>query len=151
DRSVYSLDEQIRHVILLLESSWEEKNIQWELDLPAVEFYGNGDLVSQIWKNLFENAIKFTENNGRIAVGLINNQQGVVVTVADDGCGMEQDVLDHIFEKFYQGDVSHAKQGNGLGLSLVKRIVDLCNGTITVTSKPNKGSTFIVTLPNQLN
>ena len=148
DRTVYSLDEQLRNAILLLERSWDEKQIAWELDLPSTEFYGNPDLISQIWKNLLENAIKFTPEKGTICVVLREENYQVTVQIADNGCGMDEQTKSHIFEKFYQGDTSHAKQGNGLGLAIVKRIVDLCEGTISVESAVNQGACFTACLPN---
>ncbi len=148
DRTVFSLDEQLRNAILLLERSWDEKQIAWELDLPSTEFYGNPDLISQIWKNLLENAIKFTPEKGTICVVLREENHRVTVQIADNGCGMDEQTKSHIFEKFYQGDTSHAKQGNGLGLAIVKRIVDLCEGTISAESAVNQGACFTVCLPN---
>ncbi len=145
----FSLDEQIRNSILLLERQWSEKNVNWELKLPSVEFYGNADLLSQVWKNLIENAIKFIDVGGTVGITIECADEFLLVHIVDNGCGMSEDTLAHIFEKFYQGDTSHAQQGNGLGLSIVKRISELCGGTVSVTSTEGKGSHFIVKLPLQ--
>ena len=104
-------------------------------------------LMLSVWNNLLSNAIKFTPKGGNIVVKLYRNANNAIAEVKDNGCGMDEKTLKHVFDKFYQGDTSHAAQGNGLGLALVKRIVELSNGTINVISEIDKGSTFIVTLP----
>ena len=147
DITTVSLDEQIRNAILLLERHWQEKQIQWDLDLQEVNYACNADLLSQVWSNLLENAIKFVDTEGIIQIVLRENEQSVSVMIADNGCGIAEESLPRIFEKFYQGDPSHKHKGNGLGLSIVKRIVELCGGTVTVTSKIKKGTTFTVNLP----
>lgn len=101
----------------------------------------------QVWENIFSNAIKFTPDNGTITCILKQSLGWITATISDNGIGMSVDVLNHIFDKFYQGDKSHSYEGNGLGLALVKRIIDLCGGIIEVHSEYEKGSTFIVKLP----
>ncbi|WP_258525470.1 cell wall metabolism sensor histidine kinase WalK [Paenibacillus sp. YN15] len=147
EKHEFDLDEQIRHALLLLEVQWSEKMLNLDIALDNVRFYGNEDLLMQVWLNLLGNAIKFSDEGGEIAVYLSAGPSSVQVRIADTGIGMNAVVLEHIFEKFYQGDKSRAGEGNGLGLALVKRIVDLCGGEIGVESEPGAGSVFTVTLP----
>ena len=106
----------------------------------------DAELLSLVWNNLFSNAIKFTEAGGMVTLSLKSEGEDAVVQVTDTGCGIQPEVGVHIFEKFYQGDTSHASQGNGLGLALVKRVVDIIGGDISVSSQVGKGSTFTVKL-----
>ncbi|MDF2938126.1 MAG: hypothetical protein K0Q90_3499 [Paenibacillaceae bacterium] len=147
EKHEFDLDEQIRHALLLLEAQWNEKMLNLDIVLDNVRFYGNEDLLMQVWLNLLSNAIKFSDVGDGIAVYLAAGPQSVQVRIADTGIGMDSGVLEHIFEKFYQGDKSRAGEGNGLGLALVKRIVDLCGGSIAAESEPGVGSVFTVTLP----
>ena len=147
DKTVYRLDEQLRSGILLLEKQWTEKNIDLDLDMDELEFRGNEEMVAHIWVNLINNAIKFSPEGGVLGVSLKMEDGQLAVRVSDQGEGMDQYTQQRIFEKFYQGDTAHATEGNGLGLSLVKRIVDLCGGTIEVQSEVGMGTTFIVRLP----
>ena len=105
------------------------------------------ELLEQVWQNLLRNAIKFTPEGGSIRVGLTTQEGAFRVQIADTGIGIDESAQKHIFEKFFQADTSHHTEGSGLGLSLVKRIVDACGGEITVESQLGKGSTFSVTLP----
>ncbi len=143
EKSPLRLDEQLRRVIVFLESSWKKKKLNLEIDLEPVTVLGNEELLKQAWINLIGNAIKFTPENGQITIRL--TAPGIV-EISDTGIGMDLQTLQRIYEKFYQHDVSHAGQGNGLGLALVKRIIDLSGGTIEASSQPGKGSTFTVTL-----
>lgn len=147
EKSKLKLDEQLRQSLLLLEPKWASKNINLNIDLDPMIFYGNEELLMQVWTNLFSNAIKFTTDNGTIACMLKQSENWITITISDNGIGMYEDIQKHIFDKFYQGDKSHSSEGNGLGLALVKRIIDLCSGTIEVQSEYGKGATFTIRLP----
>lgn len=142
---VFDLSEQICECLLQYENIWEKANIEIETDIAEdVKVEADAELLSLVWNNLFSNAFKFTEAGGTVSVSLIATDHYAVVTVKDTGCGMTPEVGAHIFEKFYQGDTSHATQGNGLGLALVKRVVDILQGEITVESTLGKGTAFTV-------
>jgi len=143
----FRVDEQIRQAILLLETKWSGKELNLVIDLDPVLYYGSEEMLMYVWSNLLGNAIKFTPRSGIVTVNLRQLEQMISVTVTDTGAGMTEEVQAHIFEKFYQGDRARYSEGNGLGLTLVKRIVDLCGGEIKVDSKPMCGSTFTVLLP----
>ena len=149
DKTEFYLDEQIRKCILYLEKEWSKKNIDFDLDLQEVKYNFNEDMLSHVWMNIINNAIKFSPENGTITIKCINDISDIMVIISDEGIGMDDDTRRHIFDKFYQGDTSHTAQGNGLGLSLVKRIVDLCDGKISVKSKIGAGSTFCIRLPKE--
>ena len=141
----YDLGEQLCECLLQFENVWEEKNIEIETELAEdVKVNTDGELLSLVWNNLFSNAFKFTPEGGKVTLILEATEHHAIVKVKDNGCGMSQEVGAHIFEKFYQGDTSHATQGNGLGLALVKRVVDILQGEISVESAVGKGSTFVV-------
>ena len=142
----FSLDEQLREVILLLEPRWSEKQLELDINLDQVDCYANSELLAQVWQNILGNAVKFSVPNGTIRVLLKKEGTLIRVVIADDGIGMDQEVLQRIYEKFYQGDLSHKTLGNGLGLPLAKRIVDLHGGKIEGISRENEGTTFTVTL-----
>lgn len=142
----YRLDEQIREAIVLLEPKWSAKNIELELDLKTVTYTGQQTLLFQVWTNLISNAIKFSEENGSIFVSLKDCSDYIEILVSDNGIGMSDETMEHIFEKFYQGDSSRKEQGNGLGLALCKKILDICDGNIYVSSTLGKGSVFMVQL-----
>jgi signal transduction histidine kinase len=148
ERNLFSLDEQIRRVILLLEPEWNKKNIQFDLHLNDIMFYGNEELLQQVWLNLLDNAIKFSHRNGKIIVQLYHTGTSIKAKVMDRGIGMDDRTRERIFDKFYQGDTTRASEGNGLGLALVKRIVELSGGKIDVESRRGKGSTFTIVLPD---
>lgn len=143
----FCLDEQLREILLLLEEGWTEKQLELEIDLDAVDYYGNKDLLAHVWQNILSNAIKFAPENGIIHILLRRENGSLITSITDNGIGMSEDVMRRVFEKFYQGDFSRSSQGNGLGLALAKRIVDLHGGDIAVSSKEGKGTTFTVTLP----
>ena len=149
DKSEFYLDEQLRQCILFYEETWSKKGIDIIPELDEVRFFGNEEMLLHVWSNLISNAIKFTPVGGSITVGLCEQKDSVTVTVSDTGIGMSDEVKDHIFEKFYQGDKSHAKSGYGIGLTVASRVVNLCHGKIDVESAPNQGSTFTVTLPKR--
>lgn len=143
----FRLDEQLRQAVVALEPQWTEKDISFDAVLDPVSMTGCERLLSQVWTNLIGNAIKFSEEGQEIAIRLLEQTECVVVSIRDHGCGMTPEVQAHIFEKFYQGDTSRRSMGNGLGLALVKRIVELSQGVIEVDSAPGEGSTFRVILP----
>lgn len=147
DNREFRLDEQIRKSILLLEGKWSSKNIEFDMELPKQMYYGSESLLAQVWSNILDNAIKHSPTDGVIHVNIHTVNKGLTVSITDHGKGMTEEVQKHIFEKFYQGDNSRKTEGNGLGLALVKRIVELCHGTILVQSTPGQGTTFSVTLP----
>lgn len=147
----YNLSEQLCQCLLQFETVWEEKDIEISTDIEE-NIYVNADeeLLSIVWNNLFSNAFKFTEPGGKVSVSLSADSQYVIVTVSDTGCGMTEETGSHIFEKFYQGDTSHTTQGNGLGLALVKRIIDITGGVISVNSSVGIGSTFTVRIGRKI-
>ena len=147
EKSEYSLDEQLRSCMLLFAKDWEEKNIELDIDLEDIAYMGNEELMSHIWINLIGNAVKYTPEGGKIALRAIKKSGEILVRISDNGIGMSHEVMERIFDKFYQGDGSHAGSGNGLGLSLVKRIIELCDGKIIVDSEIGAGTVFTVCLP----
>ena len=150
DKKDFSLDEELRRCVLQLLGQWGEKNQEVIPDLCEITYYGNSEMLKQVWLNVIGNAVKYTPDGGTIEVKLdINpkNEQEVRVRITDNGIGMDKATAERIFEKFYQGDSSHATGGNGLGLAMVKRIVELCGGRIRVKSEPDKGTQFTVYLP----
>lgn len=143
----YDLGEQLCECLLTFESAWEDKALDIETDVEAeVMVNSDEELLSLVWNNLFSNAIKFTPPHGKISLTLKAEGEFAVVQVSDTGCGISPEVGKHMFEKFYQGDTSHATQGNGLGLALVKRVIDIVGGDISVSSEVGKGSRFTVKL-----
>lgn len=143
----YELNEQLCECLLNFEEQLDEKSIETEIDLDEiVTVSGDRELLSLVWNNLISNAVKFTENGGKIAFDLSTENEYVIVEISDTGCGMSEETGKHIFEKFYQGDTSHHTQGNGLGLALVKRVVDIVGGTISVKSELGRGSVFTIKL-----
>ena len=147
DREDYRLDEQLRRCVLLLEKQWGEKDLEPDIELEEIIYRGNEEMMNHVWVNLLNNAIKFSPRGGVLTVRLAREGGEAACTVGDQGPGMDEDTRRRVFEKFYQGDTAHATEGNGLGLSLVKRIVDLCGGSVSVESAPDSGSTFTVRLP----
>ena len=147
DKTSFSLDEQIRNCILLLEKQWTAKDISFDIDMQEIQYTTNAEMLSQVWVNIIGNAIKFSPKGSSIRIKLFKEGDVITAEITDRGIGMDQQTISHIFERFYQGDRAHASEGNGLGLPLVKRIVELCNGNIRVESQYGKGTNFIVTLP----
>lgn len=145
----FRLDEQIRKTILMIENKWTAKEIEFDMELPRCMYYGNEALLERVWSNIIDNAIKHSPCGGIIRISMEQTENSVAVTVSDSGDGMSEEVQKHIFEKFFQGDVSRKEEGSGLGLALVKRITDLCGATVVVASAPNTGAAFTVTLPRQ--
>lgn len=150
EKKMYRIDEQIRQAILLHEAGWSSKEINLEISMPSMTYYGNEKLLMQVFMNIIGNAVKFTPVRGKIGIQLSSNENTTYVRVSDNGCGMNDDVIKHIFDKFYQSDSARKSEGNGLGLALAKRIIELCQGEIMVKSEVGKGSTFTVCLPHNL-
>lgn len=141
----FDLGEQLCECLLQYENVWEKSNIEIDTDIADdVKVKADSELLSLVWNNLFSNAFKFTEPGGTVSVILTTTEHHAIVKVKDNGCGMSPEVGAHIFEKFYQGDTSHSVQGNGLGLALIKKVVDIVQGEISVESTPGEGSTFTV-------
>ena len=148
----YDLGEQLCESLLQFENVWETKGIEIDTQIEEnVRVSADAELLSLVWNNLFSNALKFTERGGTVALSLSADDRYATVKIKDTGCGMSPEVGAHIFEKFYQGDTSHATQGNGLGLALVKRVVDILQGEIAVESAVGVGSTFTVKIRRQEN
>ncbi len=144
--SAFRLDEQIRQVILRLQPAWNAHDITWQLDLEPVAIVSDSELLTQVWINLIQNAVKFSHDSGLIEIS-VTQTDVAEVRVTDHGVGMDESTLARIFDRFYQADVSRGKQGVGLGLCLVKRILDILSGSIHVRSTPGQGSSFRVRLP----
>lgn len=142
----YLLDEQIRQCVLMFQQQCETKGIELEVELEQITLNSNYKLISQVIVNLLSNAVKFTDGGGKITVSCRTVGLNAVVEVKDTGCGMDEETKGNIFNKFFQGDKSRTTPGNGLGLSIVKKIVELLDGTIFVDSKPGEGSTFTILL-----
>lgn len=140
----FSLDEQIRYCILSFEDKIEEKNIGLNVDLDEIMVKSDKALLEIVWNNLISNAIKYTNFGGAISVKLKEENRKIMVSVSDTGSGMSNEVKEHCFEKFYQGDSSHSQEGNGLGLAMVKQIINLVNGDIKVESTLGEGTRFTV-------
>ena len=147
DKTRFSLDEQLRSEILLLEGAWVKKDLCISPELESIEYEGSAELLSHVWRNLLNNAIKFAPDHSELRINLRREERQIVVEVIDEGPGMDEETAARIFDKFYQGDTSHKSEGNGLGLSIAKRSVVLCGGTIDVKSAPNQGCVFTVRLP----
>lgn len=147
NKTRFSLDEQFRKIILMLEPEWSKKNINLDIALDDIYYFGNEELMGQIWQNIINNAIKFTPDNGVIKVQLYRTESNITVRISDNGIGISHEAKEKIFEKFYQGDHSRKTEGNGLGLALVKRIIDLCGGRIYVENLYEGGVCFVVELP----
>jgi two-component system phosphate regulon sensor histidine kinase PhoR len=145
----YRLDKQIRDLILACEPQWAGKGLELDAALDEASITADEDLLSQVWINLIHNSIKFTPQGGGVRVALCRNEAGVEVTVADSGIGIALEDQAHIFERFYKGDKSRRRSegGNGLGLSIVKKIVEMHHGTVCVDSQPGQGTKFTVALP----
>lgn len=150
--SAYDLGEQLRECLLSFESQWETKELEIEADIEEdVTVEADGQLLSLVWNILLSNAIKFTDDGGKISVSLKTSGPMAIVKVADTGCGIDRETGKHIFEKFYQGDTSRATRGNGLGLALVRRVVEIVGGNISVESQVGKGSVFTIEIRRKQN
>lgn len=143
----FRLDEQIRQAVVLLEPEWSKREIVIDAELAEIRLNSCESLLLHVWSNLLSNAVKFSALGGKISLRLQEQKECVVFTVRDEGCGISKEAQAHIFDKFYQADPSHRAEGNGLGLAMVKRIVDLLDGVIEVESEEGKGTLFRVILP----
>ena len=146
EKKKFRLDESLAECILGFEDVLEQKKIELSCDLDEVEIFSSQSYLELVWNNLFSNAVKFTEKGGVIAITLKKGENNAIVSVSDSGCGISAEAGARLFDKFYQGDTSHAHEGNGLGLALVKKVIDILGGEIFVESEINKGSTFTVTI-----
>lgn len=146
DQKRFNVSEQIRLVIAMMYSKWSDKHIDISFDSEEIYAVGNEEMLKQVWINLIDNAIKFSPEYGTVDVKAVQSQDGIVFTFADNGKGMSEETAAHIFDKFYQGDTSHSVKGNGLGLTIAKKIVELHGGTIHVSSTEADGSVFEVRL-----
>ena len=144
--SAFRLDEQLRQVILRLEPEWSAKEIDWQLELENITIRSDEGLLMHVWVNLLQNAVKFSDDGGRIEVRVYKTDKAVV-EITDHGIGMDEATLERIFDRFYQADGSRSREGVGLGLCLVKRILDMLDGHVKVSSKLDQGSTFRIKLP----
>lgn len=140
------LDEMLSDAILQFEDRIEEKKLELDCDLDEIAIVSDPNYLEIVWNNLISNAVKFTDAGGSIRVSLKEERGAAVVRVSDTGCGISKETGEHIFDKFYQGDTSHAQEGNGLGLALVKKVIDVLGGEISAESEVGKGSTFLVRL-----
>ncbi len=146
ERKTFSLDEQIRSAIILLQYSWESKNIDLDIDLDEVNFSGDESLLYQVWVNLISNAVRYTDSGGKIRISLADGE-AVTFSISDSGRGMTREETENVFRRFYKADKSRSSKGTGLGLAIAKKIAELHGGDITVSSVPSKGTTFTVVLP----
>lgn len=142
----FQLDEQIRKTIMFLEPQWSEKELELDVELDTIVYTGNESLLVQVWNNLIANAVKFNRPGGLLRLRLEETKDSVRFTVEDEGPGIAEEDMPHIFDKFYQGDTSHRQSGNGLGLSLVMRILNACGGSVSVENREEGGARFLVTL-----
>lgn len=142
----YRLDEQIRQSIVMLEPKWSEKELEFDVDMVDVEYLGNENLICHVWDNLLSNAIKFSPCGGTIYIRMMPEGEKIRFSIENEGPQIREDSMKHIFDKFYQCDSSHKQEGNGLGLALVKQILNLCKGTISVENIPGSGCRFTVIL-----
>lgn len=147
NKTEFNISEQIRKCIAVLEPKWREKNLQINVSLKEEYFLGDEDLIFQVWMNIIENAIKFSKQDGAIDIKVSEDDEETVVRIKDYGIGMDEAEKEKVFDRFYQIDKSHSQNGAGLGLSIVKRIIELSEGTIFVESEKEKGATFIIKLP----
>ena len=145
--SNFRLDEQIRQSVVLLEPKWEEKNIEFDVDLERVDYTGDESMLMHVWNNIIGNAIKFDPVGGYVGIKMKQRDGEITVTVEDSGPGVDEEAKKHIFDRFYQADSSHKEEGNGLGLALVKRIVDANKGRVSVENRLDGGCRFTVVLP----
>jgi len=146
NHTLYRLDEQIRGSVVALEGAWFPRDIEFDVEMQRIEYLGNEPLMRHVWDNLIGNAIKFGPAGGTVRLRLWQQGERIFFTVEDEGDGIDEENIKHIFDKFYQADSSKSQEGNGLGLALCKRIVSVAGGSITVMNRPEGGAKFIVEL-----
>lgn len=147
NRAKFDLTEQVRRCVLLFENKWDQRRLHLTVELDEVSLYGDEELLSQVWLNLIDNAVKFTPEGGSVEIRLTQQGGEARFVIRDDGYGISEDLQKHIFDKFFQGDASRAILGNGLGLSIARRIVTLHRGKIACQSREGAGTEFFVDLP----
>ena len=145
----FEIGEEVRQAILLLEQKWTDKNLEIEINIDDVKAYGDDKLLKEVWLNILDNAVKFSKPDGRLIVQVVDHFESVEFSVQDFGCGMDAFSAKHVYDKFYQGDVSHSSSGFGIGMSVVKKIVDLHSGLITIDSVLGEGTAVTVKLPKR--
>lgn len=146
-KTQFRLDEQIRQAIVALEQMWSEKELGFEVELAETPFFGYESLLPHVWTNLIGNAVKFSPKGGEIRIKMMRTEGAVVFTIEDDGPGIVPGDEEHIFTKFYQSESSHGMEGNGLGLALVRQIVEMSGGSVDVQNLEVGGCRFTVRLP----
>ncbi|MGL5977403.1 MAG: ATP-binding protein [Erysipelotrichaceae bacterium] len=149
DCTWFSLDEQLRHVLVLLQQQWEAKSLEIDLQIDEIKIFANQELLFQVWLNLLDNAIKYSNPNSTIRIVSFVRKNNAVVAIQDFGIGMSEETQAHMFEQFYQADPSRSHAGNGLGLPLVRRIIELSKGAFEVNSILGVGTTITLSLPIQ--
>lgn len=147
DIEEYDLGEQLRECSVILSGKWLQKNMDFDVSLDQVIYKGNKEMMQHMWINLLDNAVKYTPEGGKVTVSVREENGYAIVKIEDTGEGINKEIQKNLFDPYFQGDSSHSRQGLGLGLSIVKRIVELCKGTISVRSRMGEGSTFTVILP----
>lgn len=147
ETEIFSVNEQIKQCVLILDNELKAKNLEVKIKLGKMRVNASMDMLQQVWINILTNAIKYTKEGGQIKISSTQMEKEYVVSISDNGIGMNEETLKHIFDKYYQGDNSHSTSGNGLGLSIAKRIVELSGGKIVVNSVEGKGTTFSIRLP----
>lgn len=147
EKQMFNIGEQIRQSILLLDSKLQSKNISLDINIEDCNIYANKEMLNQVWLNLLDNAIKFNNENGLVSVNMKKKEKEILITIIDSGIGISKEVVSKVFDKFYQEDTSHSTKGNGLGLTIVKKIIELHGGTIECESIVSKGTKFTIILP----
>ncbi|MCD8117649.1 MAG: HAMP domain-containing histidine kinase [Oscillospiraceae bacterium] len=148
-RSPFRLDEQVRKAIILLEPKWSKKNTAFDVEMEELTYTGDESLLLHVWSNLIDNAVKFGPEGGMVRIRLTGTENGPVFTIEDNGPGVPEEAQKHIFDQFYQTDSSHKMEGNGLGLALVKKIMTVSGGEVSVENVPEGGCRFTVSLPGE--